>query len=129
MRLGAPAAHRWCCSRPLQEAVRTMQPIDDEPRILPVGNGSEVGYWDSGRGEPIMLVHAGVFSDWFLPLSRELPRDRFRVVRTRRAGYRGTARPNAHLSLADHARHAARLLDALETGPVHWVGHSSGSLI
>jgi pimeloyl-ACP methyl ester carboxylesterase len=107
----------------------TMQSNDGQFRLLSVGPGTEIGCWDSGRGDTILLAHAGVFSDWFLPLSRELPRERFRVVRTRRVGYRGTSRPIGHLSLADHARHAACLLDVLGAGPVHWVGHSSGSLI
>ena len=70
-----------------------------------------------------------MFSDWFRPLSYALPRDRFRVVRIRRAGHQDSAPPAGHLSLADHARHAASLLDTLETGAVHWVGHSSSCLI
>ena len=98
-------------------------------RLLPVGGGSDVGYHDSGHGEVILLVHAGVFSDWFGPLSRQLPHDRFRVVRMRRSGYRATALPAGHLSLADHARHAAVLLDELGIGAAHWVGHSSSCLI
>ena len=58
----------------------------------------------------------GVFSDWFRPLSLKLPRDRLRVVRVRRSGYRDTTAPAGHLSLADHARHAAVLLDELGIG-------------
>jgi pimeloyl-ACP methyl ester carboxylesterase len=34
-----------------------------------------------------------------------------------------------HLALADHARHAAVLLDELGIGAAHWVGHSSSCLI
>ena len=66
---------------------------EGEGRHLPVRPDGDVGYHDSGRGEAILLVHAGVFSDWFRPLSLQLPRDRFRVVRLRRAGYRGSASP------------------------------------
>jgi pimeloyl-ACP methyl ester carboxylesterase len=103
----------------------------DDPKDMRrlVTGGGEVGYHDSAPGEVILLVHAGVFSDWFLPLAQHLPTDRFRVVRMRRCGYRGTAAPAGHLSLADHARHAAGLLDALGTGAAHWVGHSSSCLI
>jgi len=106
-----------------------MQDDEGEPSRLALGSDGDVGYYDSGHGETILLVHAGVFSDWFRPLSHELPRDRFRVVRVRRSGYRGTAPPAGHLGLADHARHAARLLDALGIGGAHWVGHSSSCLI
>ena len=107
----------------------TAQASEGGYRQLPVGDGGEVGYYDSGRGKAILLAHAGVFSDWFAPLSLELPRDRFRVVRIRRAGYRDTTRPAGHLTLADHARHAAVLLDKLGIGAAHWVGHSSSCLI
>ena len=31
----------------------------------------DIGYSDRGAGEPVFLVHAGVFSDWFLPVSRD----------------------------------------------------------
>jgi pimeloyl-ACP methyl ester carboxylesterase len=105
-----------------------MHTDEGQLRMLSVGGG-DVGYHDSGHGEVILLVHAGVFSDWFRPLSRHLTHDRFRVVRTRRSGYRATAPPTGHLSLADHARHAAGLLDALGIGAAHWVGHSSSCLI
>ena len=71
----------------------TVQTGEGEYRRLPVGEGGDVGYYDSGRGEAILLVHAGVFSDWFRPLSLQLPRDRFRVVRVRRSGYRDTTPP------------------------------------
>jgi len=102
---------------------------EGEYRRLPAGEGTDIGYYDSGRGETILLVHAGVFSDTFRPLSLQLPRDRFRVVRVHRSGYRATTPPDGHLTLADHARHAALLLDELGIGAAHWVGHSSSCLI
>ena len=102
---------------------------EGEPRRLPLGKDGDLGYRDGGRGQTILLAHAGVFSDWFRPLSYELPRDRFRVVRIRRSGYQDSTPPLGHLGLAGHARHAARLLDTLGTGAVHWVGHSSSCLI
>ncbi|MBV9208619.1 MAG: alpha/beta hydrolase [Actinobacteria bacterium] len=107
----------------------TVHDGEGEYRRLPVGDGGEIGYHDSGHGQAILLAHAGVFSDWFAPLSLHLSRDRFRVVRVRRAGYRDTTRPAGHLTLADHARHAAVLLDELGVGATHWVGHSSSCLI
>ena len=106
-----------------------MQNDEGGLRRLALGEDGDLGYHDTGHGEPIVLAHAGVFSDWFRPLSHQLPRERFRVVRLRRAGYQGSAPPGRHLGLADHAQHAARLLDALGAGPAHWVGHSSSCLI
>ena len=83
-----------------------MQNGEGELQLLTLGGDGDLGYYDTGHGETIVLVHEGVFSDWFRPLSRQLPRNRFRVVRTRRSGYRGSAPPGRHLGLADHARHA-----------------------
>jgi pimeloyl-ACP methyl ester carboxylesterase len=94
---------------------------------LPVEAG-EISYTDRGAGETVVLVHAGVFSDWFLPLSESRTLDSFRVIRVRRAGY-GGHEPSRHLTIADHAGHLARLADHLGLGRAHWVGHSSGCQI
>ncbi len=90
---------------------------------LSVGD-AEIEYCDCGGGEPIVLVHAGVFGDWFLPLSESRVLDGFRVIRVRRAGY-GLQRPADHLTLLDHARHVAAVADRLNLKQMHWVGHSS----
>jgi len=96
---------------------------------FPFEDGCEIGYRDVGRGAPVVLAHAGVFSSWFLPLSQLLPRDRYRVLWLRRAGYGDGPRPGRHLRIADHAAHAAGLLDELGIEAAHWVGHSSSCLI
>ncbi len=96
-------------------------------RRVPLG-GAEIEYSERGRGEPILLVHGGVFADWFLPLSASSTLDGFRVIRVRRAGY-GPNAPELHLSLADHAGHLAALADLLGLRKIHWVGHSSSCLI
>jgi hypothetical protein len=44
-----------------------MQTSEGEYRRLPVGDGGDVGYHDSGRGKAIILVHAGVLSDCSWP--------------------------------------------------------------
>jgi pimeloyl-ACP methyl ester carboxylesterase len=87
-------------------------------------DNADIGYSDRGAGEPVFLVHAGVFSDWFLPLSERGSFDGFRVVRIRRAGY-GDSIPSGHLTIADHARHIGALADHLGLERIHWVGHSS----
>jgi pimeloyl-ACP methyl ester carboxylesterase len=89
---------------------------------------TDVGYSDRGDGESVFLVHAGVFSDWFLPLSQGRSLDAFRVVRVRRAGY-GARIPSHHLTIADHSRHVAALADHLGLERIHWVGHSSSCQI
>ena len=87
-------------------------------------DNADIGYSDRGAGEPVFLVHAGVFSDWFLPVSETRSFDQFRVVRIRRAGY-GDFVPSRHLTMADHARHVAAVADRLGLERIHWVGHSS----
>jgi pimeloyl-ACP methyl ester carboxylesterase len=94
---------------------------------LSVG-GAEIEYTDRGQGEPIFLVHAGGFADWFLPLSESPELAGFRVIRVRRAGY-GAHSPERHLTLADHARHIGVLAAHLNISKLHYVGHSSSSLI
>src|SRR4051812_29135784 len=89
---------------------------------------TEVQYSDHGRGEPLVLVHAGVFADWFVPLAASDTIRGFRVLRVRRAGY-GQTPPSAPVSIADHAQHLAALLRLLEIAKAHVVGHSSGALI
>jgi pimeloyl-ACP methyl ester carboxylesterase len=91
--------------------------------------GAELGYRDSGgEGEPLVLVHAGVFADWFIPLASAGALAGRRVIRVVRAGYTGTPAP-AGLTIADHARHCAALLEQLHASPAHLVGHSSGVLL
>lgn len=92
--------------------------------------GTTIEYTDSGGdGEPVLLVHAGVFSAWFVPLVAGAALEGLRVIRLVRAGYTSSRAPTAHLTLADHAAHAAALLDHLGVPTAHIVGHSSGSAI
>jgi len=90
--------------------------------------GAEIEYSERGEGEPLLLVHAGVFADWFVPLAASQTLDGFRVVRVRRAGY-GPNAPASPLTVQKHAGHLTALADYLELGAVHIVGHSSGALI
>lgn len=91
-------------------------------------DGVEVEYVDQGVGDPFLLIHAGVFGAWFTPLVSSGTLDG-RVVSMRRAGYTSGPPPAQHLSIGDHARHAAALLEQLDLAHVHVVAHSSGCLI
>ena len=88
----------------------------------------DVGYTDRGDGDPVFLVHAGVFSDWFLPVSEAPSLDGLRVIRVRRGGY-GSMTPSRHLTIADHAHYVGALADHLGLERIHWVGHSSSCQI
>lgn len=92
-------------------------------------HGVSIEFVEQGRGVPIFLVHAGVFSDWFRLVGESDALSGFRVVRLRRAGY-GQSQPEQHLTLTDHARHAAALAEWLcPSAAIHWVGHSSSCQI
>jgi pimeloyl-ACP methyl ester carboxylesterase len=91
-------------------------------------DGVEVEYSDQGDGKAVLLVHAGVFGAWFAPLVRDGMLEG-RVIRMLRAGYTSGSRPATHLSIYDHARHCAALLDRLDLYEVDVVAHSSGCLI
>jgi pimeloyl-ACP methyl ester carboxylesterase len=91
--------------------------------------GEVLEYTERGEGEPIVLLHAGVFSDWFLPVAVTEALAGFRVIVPRRAGYVEGSAPSDHLSLGDHARHCAALLQELGIRRAHLCGHSSSALI
>lgn len=89
---------------------------------------AELEYADTGAGGPVLLIHGGVFADWFVPVAGDPALADFRVIRVRRAGYTGAA-PTHPLSIGDHGHHCAALLDHLGLESVHVVGHSSGALV
>jgi pimeloyl-ACP methyl ester carboxylesterase len=91
---------------------------------------ASITYTNQGDGEPVLLLHAGVFAAWFPALSAHPDMSGFRLITTVRAGYDTTRpAPTRHLTLADHARHCVTLLDTLEIEKTHVLGHSAGSLI
>ena len=83
----------------------------------------------AATGPAVLLIHAGAFADWFVPLAAEATLNSFRVVRLRRAGYVAGQLPSSHLSITDHARHAATVAAQLGISDAVVVAHSSGELI
>ena len=88
----------------------------------------EMGYSERGNGEPLMLVHARVFADWFLPVASSPTLDEFRVIRVVRAGC-GSNGASLSFSIQDCAKHLADLTESLQLDKLHVPGHSSGALI
>ncbi|GAA1382351.1 hypothetical protein GCM10009613_10040 [Pseudonocardia kongjuensis] len=97
--------------------------------LADVGDGVRIHYEERGTGDTVLLVHAGLYGDWFAPLLREPALDGHRIVRTHRSGYGASPRVDRHLTIADHARHCAAVLDRLGAGRSWIVGHSSGGAI
>jgi pimeloyl-ACP methyl ester carboxylesterase len=87
-------------------------------------------FWGHATGEPVVLVHAGIFADWFKPL-RDEPAltGKYRVLSYHRVGYAGSSRLPGPLSLAQQAGHLRALMQKLGIPRAHLVGHSSGGNI
>ena len=82
-----------------------------------------------GAGEPVVLVHAGVFAEWFTPLVDQAALRPYRVVSFHRAGYAGSSRVAGPLSIAQQAAYVRALMVHLDVGRAHVVGHSDGGNI
>lgn len=88
--------------------------------------GIELEYEVRGTGEPVVLIHAGHFADWFAPLLDEPAlTDRYRLVNYHRVGCKGSTHIAGPVSLVDHAAHCRLLMDYLGIRRAHVVGHSS----
>jgi len=93
-------------------------------------NGIELEYETRGSGDPVVLIHGGVFAGWFADLVGEPAlAGRYRLIRYHRAGYAGSDRVDGPVSIGDQAAHCRALLDHLGIGRAHVVGHSSGATI
>jgi pimeloyl-ACP methyl ester carboxylesterase len=93
-------------------------------------DGIELEYEGHGTGEPVLLIHPGIFSDWFRPLLSETSLTRqFSLVHYHRVGCASSSRIAGPVSLAQHAAHARRLLGHLGIARAHIVGHSSSGNI
>jgi len=99
----------------------------DRARVEP---GIELEYRVRGTGEPVVLVHAGLFADWFRPLLEEPAlAAHYRVLSFHRVGYAGSSRVAGPVSIARQAAHVRALMRHLGIARAHIVGHSSGGNI
>jgi pimeloyl-ACP methyl ester carboxylesterase len=93
-------------------------------------DGVELEYEVRGVGEPVVLVHAGVFADWYGPLLDERAlAGCYRMVTYHRIGYAGSSRVSGSVSIAQQAAHLGALMRHLGIPRAHLVGHSSGGNI
>lgn len=90
----------------------------------------ELEYELHGDGEPVMLIHPGIFADWFTPLLQEPAFiRRYRLVHYHRVGCAGSSRVAGPVNLARQATHGRLLLQHLGIARAHVIGHSSGGSI
>jgi pimeloyl-ACP methyl ester carboxylesterase len=89
-------------------------------------DGVELEYEIHGRGEPVVLVHPGIYADWLTPLLFESALNtRYRLLHYHRAGCAGSSRVAGPASLADHAAHCRALMRHVGIDRAHVVGQSS----
>lgn len=108
----------------------TAGPSSPPLQRAPVEPGVELEYRIQGTGEPVVLLHAGLFADWFQPLLTEPAfAMRHRVLSVHRVGYAGSSRIAGPVSIARQAAHVQTLMRHLGIARAHIVGHSSGGNI
>ena len=114
----------------MAQVVPSAQDKAARPMSRATVEGLELEYETRGSGEPIVLVHAGIFADWFRPLLDEPALSgRYRVVSYHRVGYAGSGRVTGPVSIAQQAAHLRALMRHLGIEKAHIVGHSSGGNI
>ncbi len=93
-------------------------------------NDIELEYEVRGAGELVVLVHAGIFAEWFQPLLQERAlTDRYQVVSYHRVGYAGSSRVAGPVSITQQAAHCRALMGSLGIARAHLIGHSIGATI
>jgi pimeloyl-ACP methyl ester carboxylesterase len=91
--------------------------------------GLTLEYVDEGDGEAVVLMHAGLCADWFMPFVGEPALAGYRRIAYHRAGYAGSSHPWGELTIADQAQHCHALMRHLGIDRAHLVGHSSSALM
>src|SRR5215203_1543636 len=88
-------------------------------------DGVELEYEVRGTGEPLVLVHPGIFADWYdVLLAEPALADRFRVVNYHRVGSAGSSHAPVPVSVPQHAAQCRALMRHVGIGRAHVVGHS-----
>jgi pimeloyl-ACP methyl ester carboxylesterase len=99
------------------------------PQVVEV-DGARLHYVERGRGEPLVLVH-GTLQDYtfWLPHFEAFAHHFRAVTYSRRHNWPNkNNRPATDYSARQDARDLAALIEALDLGGVHLVGHSYGAL-
>jgi pimeloyl-ACP methyl ester carboxylesterase len=93
-------------------------------------NGADLEYEVQGAGEPLLLIHGGIFADGFFPLLTE-PRlaTHYRVISYHRRGFAGSSRASVPFTIAQQAADGRALLHHLGIPRAHIAGHSYGTAI
>jgi pimeloyl-ACP methyl ester carboxylesterase len=93
-------------------------------------NGDSIHYIDIGKGEPVVFVHGSLddYRAWQMEMDTFAKSHRV-IAYSRRYAYPGNQvwNDSADYSVRIHANDLTTLIQSLELGPVHLVGHSYGA--
>jgi pimeloyl-ACP methyl ester carboxylesterase len=96
-------------------------------------NGEDLEYSVQGsrEGEPVILIHGGMFADMYVPLmSQPILSDNYHLITYHRRGYSGSSH-NAldNVSVQQQAADCKELMRILNIDRAHIVAHSNAGLI
>lgn len=89
-------------------------------------DGQQIAYREAGSGPPLVLLHGGLVDSRAWRREINAYSDEFHVVAWDAPGCGGSSDPRPDVALGDYADWVAGLIDALELGPAHILGHSFG---
>lgn len=89
-------------------------------------DGQQVAYRTAGSGAPLVLLHGGLVDSRTWRRQIDAFSAEFHVIAWDAPGCGRSSDPPADVTLDDYADTVAALLDALEVGPAHILGHSFG---
>ena len=93
-------------------------------------DGLTLEYEEEGSGESVAFIHGAFIADTFRPLLTEPGLGgRYRLISYHRRGYAGSSRTPDPVGVARQAADCRALLEYLDVGRAHVVGHSLGGAI
>jgi pimeloyl-ACP methyl ester carboxylesterase len=91
-------------------------------------DGVDLEYEIRGTGDPVVLIHAGLLADWFVPLLEQPAlAGSFQTLTYHRPGYAGSGEIAGPLGIARQAALCHGLMRGLGIERAHLVGHSSSA--
>ena len=97
---------------------------------IAIDQNTQLAYEAHGEGEPVLLMHCGFVADGFAPLLNDASLTaRYRLINDHRRGYGASDRTTGPMTVAEQASDARALLQKLNLGRVHVVGHSYGGVV
>lgn len=91
-----------------------------------VSDEDDLDVWVVGEGTPVVLVHGALWYFLLKPLAEELAeKGGYQAIWYHRRGYNG--KPTEPVDVSEQALDIVQILDELEIGQAHVVGHSAGA--